>query len=96
MKVRWCVAGYLVAMAAVFVAPLSSDSPDVLEKVAEVNGFAVKAEQSSYSLIAGYRFPGVENEALGTLLAGWIGVTLVFVLVVGLTLTVNRLLAARS
>ncbi len=56
MKVRWWLAGYLVAMAAVLVAPLSSDSPDVLEKVAVVNGFAVKAERSSYSLIAGYRF----------------------------------------
>lgn len=83
MKLRWWIVGYLVAMAAVLIAPLASANPDGLERVAEDKGFIEKSEDAPYSVIADYVFPGVENEALSTMLAGWVGVTSIFVLVAG-------------
>jgi hypothetical protein len=83
MKLRWWVVGYLVAMALVLIAPLASPDPDGLERVATDKGYIEKAEDAPYSVIADYVFPGVENEALATMLAGWVGVTVIFVLVAG-------------
>jgi hypothetical protein len=83
MKLRWWVVGYLVAMAVVLIAPLASPDPDGLERVATDKGYIEKAEDAPYSVIADYVFPGVENEALATMLAGWVGVTAIFVLVAG-------------
>ena len=91
MKLRWWVAGYLIAMAVVFVAPFASSDPDGLERVAEDKEFIHKAEDAPYSVIADYVFPGVDNETLATLLAGWAGVTVIFVLVAGAAYLARRL-----
>ena len=52
-------------------------SPDGLERVAEDQGFIDTARDAPYSVIADYVFPGVESEAMATILAGVIGVTIV-------------------
>ena len=81
--VRWWVLGYIVAVAVTLLAPLASGSPDGLERVAEDSGFIERAQGAPYAIIADYVVPGIQNEALATILAGIIGVTVVYVMVVG-------------
>ena len=81
--VRWWVLGYIVAVAVTLLAPLASGSPDGLERVAEDSGFIDRAQGAPYAIIADYVVPGIQNEALATILAGVIGVTVVYALVAG-------------
>ncbi len=81
--VRWWVLGYIVAVAVTLLAPLASRSPDGLERVAEDSGFIERAQGAPYAIIADYVVPGIQNEALATILAGIIGVTVVYVMVAG-------------
>ena len=81
--VRWWVLGYIVAVAVTLLAPLASGSPDGLERVAGDYGFIERAQDAPYALIADYVVPGIQNETLATILAGVIGVTVVYVLVAG-------------
>lgn len=80
---RIWIAGYLIALALTLLAPLASPAPDGLEAVAEEHGFLERAQDAPYQVIADYVFPGVENEALATVLSGFLGVTVVYALVAG-------------
>ena len=75
---KWWLVAFVICLVLATVSPLASSSPDGLEKVAEDKGFLDVAEGSSYEIIADYAFPGIENEAVATILAGWIGTTLLF------------------
>ena len=83
LGVRWWVVGYIVAVAVTLLAPLASGSPDGLERVAEDAGFIERAQDAPYAIIADYVVPGIQNEGLATILAGVIGVTIVYALVAG-------------
>ena len=83
MGVRWWVVGYIVAVAVTLLAPLASGSPDGLERVAEDAGFIERAQDAPYAIIADYVVPGIQNEGLATILAGVIGVTIIYALVAG-------------
>ena len=83
MGLRWWVLGYVIAVAVTLLAPLASGSPDGLERVAGDYGFIERAQDAPYALIADYAIPGIQNEALAAILAGVIGVTVVYALVVG-------------
>ncbi len=83
VKLTWWIVGYLLALAVTLLAPLASGSPDGLERVAEDNGFITAAQDAPYSAIADYVLPGIANQAVATILAGVIGVTVVYLLVVG-------------
>jgi hypothetical protein len=74
----------LVVLIAV-VSPWASSEPDGLEKVAIENGFDDDAEEhpASNGPLAGYGVKGVENEGIGTVLSGLIGVAVVFLLTAG-------------
>lgn len=91
----WLV-GYVIALGLVLLAPLASSAPDGLEAVAEEHGFIDKAQEPPFQIIADYVFPGVENEALATILSGFIGVTVVYALVVGLAFLAYRRVGARA
>jgi hypothetical protein len=81
----WWAVGLAIALLFVFVlAPLASDNPDGLEKVAEDKGFAESAKEPRYEWLPDYTIPGVESEYWSTVLSGAIGVGIVFILVVGL------------
>ncbi len=95
MKLRWWIGGYLIALAVVMLAPLASGDPDGLERVAENQGFMEKASDAPYSIIADYVFPGIENEAVATILAGLVGVTIVYLLVAGGAYLAYRSVARR-
>ena len=96
MRLRWWVAGYFIALAVALLSPLASGSPDGLERVAEDKGFLARAEDAPYAVIADYVLPGIENEALATILAGIIGTTIVYALVGGAAYLALRVLRQRA
>ena len=83
MGVRWWAVGYIVAVAVTLLAPFASGSPDGLERVAEDAGFMERAQDAPYAIIADYVVPGIQNEGVATILAGIIGVTIIYALVAG-------------
>ena len=95
MKLTWWIAGYFIALAITLIAPFASSSPDGLERVAEDQGFMDTAREAPYTVIADYVFPGIESEALATILAGVIGVTIIFLLLAGGTYMAHRATANR-
>lgn len=78
------IAGLVVAIAIAIASPLASTFPDGLEWVAEQQGFLQNAQDAPYQIIPDYVLPGIENEALATILAGIIGVLLVFGIAFGI------------
>ena len=78
MKSKWWLISLVVCLAVASLAPLASSSPDGLERVAEDKGFIDLAQEAPFQVIADYVFPGVENEALATILAGIIGTLILF------------------
>ena len=96
MKVTWWIAGYFIALGVTLLAPFASGSPDGLERVAEDQGFIDTAEDAPYAVIADYVVPGVENEAVATILAGAIGVTIIYLLLAGGTYLAYRAAANRK
>jgi cobalt/nickel transport system permease protein len=87
----WWVVGLAIAAVVVIVlAPLASSDPDGLERAAEDLGFLDAARDAVFSIIPDYTVPGVDGN-VSTILAGLVGVILVF----GLMILVGRLLARR-
>lgn len=78
MKSKWWLISLLVCLAVACLSPLASSSPDGLERVAEDEGFIGLAGEAPFQIIADYVFPGMENEALATILAGIIGTLILF------------------
>ncbi|TET26566.1 MAG: hypothetical protein E3J67_01265 [Dehalococcoidia bacterium] len=78
MKKKWWLVAFLVCLAVASFSPLASSSPDGLERVAEDKGFIDLGQESPFQIIADYVFPGIENEALATIVAGLIGTTVLF------------------
>jgi len=77
-KLVWVI-GLAIAIMLAIVSPLASSHPDGLEWVAEQKGFLDTAQGPLYEIIPDYLVPGVSNSALATILAGLIGVLIVFV-----------------
>ncbi|XUX00401.1 MAG: PDGLE domain-containing protein [Dehalogenimonas sp.] len=88
---KWWLIGLGVALLLATVSPLASGSPDGLEKVADQQGFIGDATQSPFQIAAGYLFPGIHNETVATIVAGWLGVLVVFGAVFG----IGRLIARK-
>jgi cobalt/nickel transport system permease protein len=78
LKNCWWVIAFIFCLGLATLAPLASNSPDGLERVAEDAGFASRAVSAPYALIADYVFPGVDNPVLASITAGWIGTSLLF------------------
>ncbi|MCL2281047.1 MAG: PDGLE domain-containing protein [Dehalococcoidia bacterium] len=87
---KWWLCAFVFCLMLATLSPLASSSPDGLESVAEEKGFVDMSASSPFSVIADYMFPGIHNEALATILAGWIGTTLLFALVFGVTWLITR------
>lgn len=78
MKSKWWLIALILCLAVACLAPLASSSPDGLERVAEDKGFIGLGEAAPFQVIADYVFPGIENEAVATILAGIIGTLILF------------------
>ncbi len=72
------IGGIAVALLLAILAPLASASPDGLEWVAERQGFADSAQDAPYKIIPEYLFPGIADERLATVVAGIVGLAIVF------------------
>ena len=86
---KWWIIALLICLGVATISPLASSSPDGLERVAEDKGFIDLALDAPFSIIADYVFPGVENEALATIIAGWLGTIVLFVAVYGFSMLVK-------
>ena len=75
----WWVAGRLVAAAVVIVlAPFASDDPDGLERVAIDAGFAGQGTDAGFELLPDYSVPFLGDSTASLIVAGLIGVALLF------------------
>ncbi|MHB0858179.1 MAG: PDGLE domain-containing protein [Anaerolineae bacterium] len=92
MKNKWWIVGLALALLVAVLSPLASSHPDGLERVAEDQGFGGAALDPWYEVIPDYVFPGVADERLATILAGVVGVVVLFVVMWG----VGRLMARRQ
>jgi hypothetical protein len=89
----WVIAGLVVAAAVVLIlAPAASDDPDGLDRVATDEGFSEKGDDPAFEWLPDYTIPGVDNEWATVVLAGLVGVAIVFVLpmVIGALLRQTR------
>jgi cobalt/nickel transport system permease protein len=77
-KFVWVI-GLALALLLAVASPLASSHPDGLEWVADQKGFLNLAKSPLYEIIPDYLFPGVSNTTLATIVAGAIGVLIVFV-----------------
>jgi hypothetical protein len=84
VKSKWWLISLVICLAVASLAPLASSSPDGLERVAEDKGFIDLAGEAPFQVIADYVFPGIENKALATILAGLIGTLVLFGVAYGL------------
>jgi cobalt/nickel transport protein len=90
MKKQTWLAVLGVCLVLATLAPLASPAPDGLEKVAGDNGFLGMSRGSPVTLMAEYLFPGVENRALATVFAAWLGTLVVFGLGYGIARIIYR------
>lgn len=80
--------GLAVAVGAALLSPLASGDPDGLERVAEDSGFLERAQDPSYNVLPDYTIPGLDGP-ISTILAGVIGLLIVFALAYGISLLVR-------
>ena len=85
-KMVWLV-GLLVAVSLVIASPLASTNPDGLELVAAQYGFLGSAQEPLYRILPDYLFPGISNKALATIVAGILGIVIVFGVSIGVAFT---------
>jgi cobalt/nickel transport system permease protein len=89
----WWVAGLLIAVAVVIVlAPLASSDPDGLERVAMDAGFAEQGQDAAIGVLPDYSVPGLGDGPVSLIVAGLIGVALLF----GAMWLLGRVLARRA
>lgn len=88
---RWWLVGLVIAsLVVVILAPIASADPDGLERVAEDLGFIDRAADPPFAVVPDYSVPGLDGAA-STIIAGLIGVVIVF----GLMMLLGRALARR-
>lgn len=89
----WWVVGLLLAAAVVIVlAPFASGDPDGLERVAIDAGFAEQGTDAGFEILPDYSVPFLGDSAASLIVAGLIGVALLFAAM----WLLGRLLARRS
>ena len=87
----WVIAGVVIACAVVVLfAPAASSDPDGLDRVSGDEGFAEQAEEPRYQWLPDYTVPGIESEHVSLVLAGLIGVGLVFGMALGAGAAIRR------
>jgi cobalt/nickel transport system permease protein len=87
----WWVVGLAIAgMIAILAATFASGDPDGLNAVAIDQGFKDAGTSPGFQVLPGYTIPGLDGTA-STIVAGIVGVTIVFLLV----FLLGRLLARR-
>jgi hypothetical protein len=87
----WWVAGLAIAgIVAVLASAFASGDPDGLDSVAIEQGFEEAGQEPGFEILPDYTIPGLDGSQ-STVLAGIVGIAIVFVLM----LLLGRLLARR-
>lgn len=87
----WWVAGLAIAgIVAVLASAFASGDPDGLDSVAIEQGFEEAGQEPGFEILPDYTIPGLDGTQ-STILAGAVGIAIVFVLM----LLLGRLLARR-
>ena len=86
----WAVAGLLVSLAVVLLAPLASADPDGLERVATDLGFIEQEAGAPYAILPDYTLPLLGDSPLSTIAAGAFGVLVVAAVAVGIARLLRR------
>jgi cobalt/nickel transport system permease protein len=87
----WWVAGLAIAaVIAILAANFASGDPDGLDSVAIDQGFEGVGKDPGFQILPDYTIPGVDG-TVSTIIAGLVGVAIVF----GLVFLLGRLLARR-
>ena len=73
----WIAAGLILALGLAFASPLANHNPDGLNRVAQDQGFADKAQAPALTIMPEYTVPFIQNETLTTIAAGVFGVLIV-------------------
>ena len=84
------MAGLVFSVILLVISPLASSKPDGLEWVAENLNFLNLAQDAPYEIIPDYVMPGIQNEALATIIAGVIGTAITIAVVLILTKRKNQ------
>jgi hypothetical protein len=90
LKKYWWAVGLLLALTVALFSPLASPHPDGLERVAEDQGFMDRAKDAPFQIIADYAFPGIQNEAVATIVSGLVGTAVMFGVGYGLAWVLRR------
>ena len=89
----WWLAGLVVAAAVVVIlGPLASSDPDGLERVAIDSGFAEQGQEAAFELLPDYSVPLLGDGPFSLVVAGLIGVALIF----GAMWVLGRVLSRRA
>lgn len=78
----WVVAGGIISLAVVFLSPFASTNPDGLVRIANDLNFLSQSQNPSFKLLSNYLIPALGDSALSKILAGGIGVVIVFGIVI--------------
>jgi len=87
----WLVALAAVILVVVVLTPLASPAPDGLERVAADAGFAERGEEATLAVLPDYSMPLLGDGDASVIVAGLLGVVVIF----GLTWLLGRHLARR-
>jgi cobalt/nickel transport system permease protein len=87
---RWVAGGILISIIVVFLSPFASINPDGLERVAKDLEFLLLGREASYQLLPGYIIPALGETRLSTILAGLIGIIIVFLISYGIGQSLKR------
>ncbi len=88
----WLGALALVAAVVIVLAPLASPDPDGLERVAQDAGFAAAGQDAAFELLPDYSVPFLGDGPASLVVAGLLGVVLLF----GATWVLGRALSRRA
>jgi hypothetical protein len=88
----WLVGLALTALVVIVLAPMASSAPDGLERVALDAGFAEQGQAAAFELLPGYSVPGLGDGDASLIVAGLVGVIVLF----GSLWLLGRYLARRS
>jgi len=72
------IGGAVISLILAVLSPLASSHPDGLEWVAEQKGFLETAKEALFNIIPDYSMPGISDPNMATIVAGILGVIIVF------------------
>ena len=80
----WVIGGIIISILVVLISPWASINPDGLERVAEDLEFLYTGTEAPYQVLPDYIIPALGESGFSTILAGIIGIVVVFLIVFGI------------